>query len=181
MFATNDYFARVVFRRVVLCSSLALLVCASPLAAQSGVDLQGKTVDPIVASKGKIVVLVFVRTDCPISNRYAPLLQQLSVEFSDTAKFWLVYPDRSTTAQQISSHLKRFRYSLQALHDPERSLVKSAGATITPEAAVFDSHGKLLYHGRIDNLYLDAGRAHSAATTHELRDAIEFAARGKSP
>ena len=32
--------------------------------------------------------------------------------------------------------------------------------------------GSLVYHGRIDNLFEDFGRARPAATTHELEDAI---------
>src|ERR1700687_2566679 len=59
-----------------------------------GYDLGGKAVDPFNASAGKLLVLVFVRTDCPISNRYAPLLQSLNSTYSDKAKFWLVYPDK---------------------------------------------------------------------------------------
>ena len=38
--------------------------------------------------------------------------------------------------------------------------------------AVFDSNGKLIYHGRIDNWYEDFGRSRPAPTTHELEDAI---------
>src|ERR1700760_1805592 len=41
------------------------------------VDLTGAAVDPLRASGEKIVVLVFVRVDCPISNRYAPTIQEI--------------------------------------------------------------------------------------------------------
>jgi hypothetical protein len=158
---------------------LALLaVCATP---QSTIDFDEKTFNLFQVAQGKITVVIFVRTDCPVSNRYAPLLQQLNDIYSDKAKFWLVYPDRKTTSQQIADHLRQFHLSIHPLRDPHHSLVKLAKATITPEADVFDSQGKLLYHGRIDNLYVDAGRARPAATTHELKDAIESAAFGKIP
>jgi hypothetical protein len=65
------------------------------------------------------------------------------------------------------------------LRDPEHKLVKQSQAQITPEAAVFDSNGRLVYHGRIDNLYEDFGHARKSATTHELSDAIEAAIAGK--
>lgn len=45
---------------------------------------------------------------------------------------------------------------------------------------MFDANRHLVYHGRIDNLYEDIGRARSAATTHELEDAISAALGGKS-
>lgn len=160
----------------------AAFFCLLPLSArplQIALDLDGKPLDPIKSSQGKITVLIFVRTDCPISNRYAPLLQRLSDSFSGKAKFWLVYPDRKTTAKEIAAHLKQFNSSISALRDPDHLLVKLAGATITPEAAVFDSQGRQLYHGRIDNWYEDAARSRPAATTHELQSAIEAALGGK--
>jgi thiol-disulfide isomerase/thioredoxin len=144
-------------------------------------DLAGKPVDPLKASGGKVVVLVFVRTDCPVSNRYAPTIQKLSAAHAESAAFWLVYPDKSESADAIRKHDSEYGYKIPALRDPEKVLVKEGQAQITPEAAVFDAQGRLVYHGRIDNLYADIGRARTVATTHELEDAIEAAASGKKP
>lgn len=166
----------------VLSFFLLLACCLLPATArppQSAFGLEGKPVDPFKSSQGKIIVLIFVRIDCPISNRYAPLLRRLSDSFSTKAKFWLVYPDKKTTANEIATHLRQFHSSVSALRDPDHSLVKLASATITPEAAVFDAQGRLLYHGRIDNWYEDAGRSRPAATTHELQNAVEAALSGK--
>lgn len=143
-------------------------------------DLSGKPLDPFSLSEGRVVVLVFVRTDCPISNRYAPLLEKLSEEFRGKVNFWLVYPDREQTASQIRSHLRDFHYSIPALRDVRHALVKRSQATITPEAALFDPSGRLLYHGRIDNRYEDLGRSRAAASTHELSDAISAALAGRT-
>jgi hypothetical protein len=143
--------------------------------------LNGKPVDPVRASRGEIVVLLFVRTDCPVSNRYTPTIQHLSESFAGKAKFWLVYPDKTETAQEIRTHDRDYHYSLSALRDPDHVLVKEAQATITPEAAVFTSTGQLLYHGRIDNWFADMTRARRAPTTHELADALKAAVQGKRP
>lgn len=180
MFSKNDYRRRMLFASVLLICGLVFFVCASSLFAQMGLSLEGKAVDPIKASDGKVTVFIFVRTDCPISNRYAPLLQKLNGEFAGKAKFWLVYPDKKTTSQQITEHLREFHYSIPALRDPDHSLVRLAGAAITPESAVFDLQGRLIYHGRIDNLYEDAARARPAPTTHELQNAIGAAIVGKA-
>jgi thiol-disulfide isomerase/thioredoxin len=150
--------------------------CAQKSSAE---NLDGKPLDPFVISADRIVVLVFVRTDCPISNRYAPLLQKLSEKYRGQAEFWLVYPDRAETPSQIKAHLQGYHYSIAALRDTDHTLVRRAHATITPEAAVFDSSGRLLYHGRIDNWYEDIGRSRPAATKHELDDAITSAIAGK--
>jgi len=144
-------------------------------------NLEGRAVDPFAESRGRPVVLLFVRTDCPISNRYAPLVRKLSEEFRGAARFWLVYPDRSESSARIRAHLRDYAYSIPALRDPRHALVERAGATITPEAAVFDRSGKLLYHGRIDNEYEDFGRTRPTATTHELQDGIAAAVKGHAP
>jgi hypothetical protein len=163
---------------MVICSMVGH---ALPRFSQKSIaeNLDGKPLDPFAASANRVVVLLFVRTDCPISNRYAPLLQKLGEEFRGKAEFWLVYPDRAESSSQIKTHLRDYHYSIAALRDTDHALVRRAQATITPEAAVFDSSGRLLYHGRIDNWYEDFGRSRPAATTHELEDAITSAIAAK--
>ncbi|MGH9744115.1 MAG: redoxin family protein [Candidatus Acidiferrum sp.] len=170
------------FRLIVMAMAaacLAALAVAARGAGGTAFDLSGKAVNPLEASNGKVVVLVFVRTDCPISNRYAPTIQKLSAEHAAGTEFWLVYPSKEESAEVIRKHDRDFGYKIPALRDPEKVLVKESKAQITPEAAVFDSKGRLIYHGRIDNLYADIGRARTIATTHELEDAIEAAHGGK--
>src|SRR5450755_2055472 len=113
-------------------TALAILLAGAACAA-----------DNPFASTARARVLIFVRTDCPITNRYAPELQRLAQEFSSRgAGFWLVYPDPATTAQSIDRHLAEFHFPGTVLRDPRHSLVKLAHATTAPEAAVFDSAGK---------------------------------------
>jgi Redoxin len=147
----------------------------------TGVDLVGKQVDPLHANPGKVVVLIFVRTDCPISNRYAPAIQRISASYTGKATFWLVYPDKAESSAAIEKHLREYGYKLPALHDPQHSLVKLGHAQVTPEVAVFDSSGQLVYHGRIDNWYVSFGHARPAPTTHELDDAIQAVLKGNKP
>ena len=164
---------------------LAFVLAMSTVVAQtrgeSGLDLNDRRVDPVQMSSGEITVLIFVRTDCPVSNRYAPTVQRMSEQFQGKAKFWLVYPDKTATAKTIHKHLDEYHYKLPALRDPHHDLARRSGVSVTPEAAVFDVAGKLVYHGRIDNLYPAFGQARSAATTHELVDAIEATLRGEAP
>jgi hypothetical protein len=163
--------------------ALGLLCHASIASTDSqgfAIDLAGKPFDPFQAARGKVVVLIFVRTDCPISNRYAPAIQQLSTERIDQATFFLVYPGRKETVHAIRSHGKDFGYTLAAIRDPQHVLVKQSAVQTTPEAAVFNAKRQLVYHGRIDNLYEDFGHARKSATTHELADAVEAAIAGKT-
>jgi thiol-disulfide isomerase/thioredoxin len=171
----------------ILVLATCLVLCFVPLRASrhaqhaAALDLSGSPVDPLNASPGKVVVLIFVRTDCPISNRYAPTIQQLSTQHDGKVAFWLVYPAKKESAEMIRKHEREFGYQLPALRDLQHSLVKQSLVQITPEAAVFDAGHRLVYHGRIDNLYEDFGRARTIATTHELGDAIQAALNGKMP
>jgi AhpC/TSA family len=171
--------------RTLLAAAL-LAVCVSSLATNShagqtaALDLNGAPVDPFNASRGKVVVLIFVRTDCPISNRYSPAIQRFSAAHAANTAFWLVYPDQAELPGAIRKHEHDFGYKLPALRDVQRTLVKQSHVHITPEAAVFDAHRRLIYHGRIDNLYEDIGRSRTVATTHELDDAIQAALTGKT-
>lgn len=150
-------------------------------AQKTAENLDASSADPFSSAHGKPMVLLFVRTDCPISNRYAPLINRISSEYSAKVSFWLVYPAKSETAETIRQHESSFGYQLAALRDPHHILTAQAHVQITPEVAVFDANHHLLYHGRIDNLYQDFGRARPAATTHELDDAIQAALTGKKP
>jgi hypothetical protein len=162
-----------------------LLVCLlAPevaLSQQGAFDLDGKPANPFDAASGKIVVLVFIRRDCPVSSRYAPVIQQISAQHERDASFWLVFPDKAETPQTIHNYLREYAYRLPALRDPEHALVKLAQVQITPEVAVFNRSHQLLYDGRIDNWYLDLGRSRPAPTTHELADAIQAALGDKIP
>lgn len=161
---------------------VALLITpALVLAQQKPLDLNNHAVNPLQSSSGKVVVLIFVRRDCPVSNRYAPTIQKLSSEHERDVQFYLVFPDKSDSSTQIRSYLDDFHYSIPAVRDPAHVLVRMAHAQFTPEAAVLNRKGELVYHGRIDDLYVSIGKARTAPTTHELQDAIEAAVAGRAP
>jgi AhpC/TSA family len=171
------------FVRLLFASIAFLFSVAQTLHSQSSsasvTDLDGHAMDPFHRAAGKIVVLVFVRTDCPISNRYAPTIQSMSAHYATHTAFYLVYPIKSETTAQIREHTKAYGYHLPILRDPDYALVKRAQVQVTPEAAVFSPDGRLLYHGRIDDWYVDFARARSSPTTHDLSAALDAAVADK--
>lgn len=167
------------FRIVSIAGSL-LLASAVASAQQGVVDLEGRPANPLSSGSDKIVVLVFLRRDCPVSARYALAIRQISKRYADTAGFWLVYPDKSDNPSDIRKSVIDYGYHLPVLRDPEHSLVKLSHVQITPEVGVFDRNHRLIYDGRIDNWYVDLARARPAPTTHELEDAIRAATEASS-
>ena len=133
---------------------------------------------PLGAGRSSIVVFVFTRTDCPISNRYAPELRRLHDRFREDVDFWVVYPDSDETIESIRSHLDEYSYDMPALRDPDHDLVRLTEATITPEAAVFVRGRGMVYRGRIDDRYVDFGRARREPTRRDLEETLEAALAG---
>lgn len=178
--ATNLLNRRFVFLiTTILLATVGCVVGAS--AAQLRLlDLSGQAVDPLQADNGKAVVVLFIRTDCPISNRYAPEVRRLQEKFAASGViFWLVYPDPDESVEMIRQHIKAYDYHLGALRDPAHALVKMTGVRVTPEAAVFVSR-RLVYRGRIDNRYVAFGKARPTPTTHDLERILETILKGKT-
>ncbi len=160
-----------------LAAGLALL--AASCTHGSATDLDGKAVDPL-AGDAPATVLVFVATTCPVSNRYAPEIRRIHDDFAARGvRTYLVYPDKEDAAA-IRDHLKEHAFGAPALRDPEHVLVRKAGVSVTPEAAVFRG-GAEVYHGRIDDRQVDLGVARTETSRHDLRDAIDAALAGKQP
>ena len=164
---------------------LTVLVIAASGCESDGVDgvrdLEGHSIDPFGNADAPITVTLFVDSDCPVSNRYAPEFQRLQARYAPRGvDFWLVYPDPEISMQTIRTHMREYGYAFPALVDPEHSLVKRANALVTPEAGIFLSDGTLVYHGRIDNRYVDLTRRRAQATQHDVEDVLNALLAGES-
>lgn len=163
----------------------AVLAGAAPDPVRQSVllrDPSGGTVDPFLASESSAaIVFLFASVDCPISNRYAPIVQRLHGEFAPkNVAFWLVYPNPYDTPDAVRTHVRDYGYPVHALLDPHHELVKLAGVAVTPEAAVFDRARRLVYHGRIDNRYVSFGVERPSATEHELAQSLSAVLEGRA-
>lgn len=143
-------------------------------------DLDNHEVDPFLASEGsRAIVFLFTSVECPISNRYAPVVRRLHETFaSQGVAFWLIYPNPSESAAAIREHLKAFAYPVHPLRDPKHALVNTAKVTVTPEAAVYDRQARQTYRGRIDDRYVRLGLERPAPTRFDLLEAIESTLAG---
>jgi hypothetical protein len=160
-------------------AAVALLAAlgASPRGAAAPVQLEaldGRLVDPFHMSAGaSFAVFVFVSVECPISNRYAPEIGRLHDAFAASGvSLYLVYPNPAESTAAIRDHLKAYNYPVDGLRDPHHLLVKQAGISITPEAAVYARDGRLIYRGRIDDRYVSLGVERPAATRRDLFEAL---------
>ena len=144
-------------------------------------DIHGNLHDPLDVGDAKANVLIFITTDCPIANQYAPEICAIQrAHKDDPLNFYLVHVDPDVTMDVAQKHAKEYGYTGAVIRDPHHRLAQHLGVTVTPEAAIVAAGGKMVYRGRIDNLYGDLGRKRPlGATRHELRNALDAVLAGK--
>ncbi len=135
-----------------------------------------------LAAAGPVSVDLFLATDCPIANAYAPEIERLHQAFRGRGvAFRLVFPDRNLDEAALRAHLADYGLTAPFVVDHDRALVKRARATTTPEAVLYGADGGIAYRGGIDNRYAGLGKRRAAATERYLRDAIEAVLAGGKP
>jgi thiol-disulfide isomerase/thioredoxin len=142
-------------------------------------DSSGATHTQAELSRFKATVLIFVATDCPNSNTYAPVLAHLYREYSlRGVAFFNVYSDPQETAATVSKHDKDFATPFAALLDPRQTLARETGARSTPEAVILGPDGKELYRGRVDDRFVDFGKTRYQPTENDLQEALDAILQG---
>jgi peroxiredoxin len=130
--------------------------------------------------KSKAVVVFFTTTDCPVSNSYVPEMNRIREEYAaQGAAFYAVQTDTTIPEADVRKHTAEYGFKFPVLLDPQQELVRLAGASATPEAAVLSAQGKVLYLGRIDDRVADFDKRRPVPTRSELKDAIEAVLAGR--
>ena len=144
-------------------------------------DIEGKLQKPFDGESTRALVLVFISTDCPIANSYQPLLHRMADKHAENGiRFFMIHPDPGTDSDSARKHARDFGIEVPVVIDTEQSISRRVGATVTPQAFVFvRDQSAAAYQGRIDDLYADYGKKRTAATTHELADALDAIDSGK--
>ena len=143
-------------------------------------DIDGRAQTPLSQSEKKATVLFFLMPDCPVSNAIAPEIKRICADYEPKkVAAFIIHADPDVTAEQARKHAKSYGLSCPIIRDPKHVLVKQAGVTIAPEVAVFGPDGKMLYRGRINDLYVDLGKRRAEPTVHDLRNALEAIVQGR--
>jgi hypothetical protein len=124
-------------------------------------------------------VVVFLGQECPVSNTSIPVLNKLAAEFTPRGfAFVGAYVDPTADLAALRAHASEYAIGFPTADDREHRLVRIAGASYTPEVAVFSAGGAKVYGGRIDDRVGDFGAARPAAAHQELRDVLAALASG---
>lgn len=147
---------------------------AVPLAQLLGSAKQGRAV------KGTVVL--FLGTECPVSNGYAPEMERIYQESKAREVAVVgVYAEPTVTAAEAEAHGKEYGLTFPRSLDPEQAIARAAEVKRMPTAVVFDAGGKIVYRGRVDDRWSPEGKRRDVPRTRELRDAIDAVVAGRAP
>jgi peroxiredoxin len=126
--------------------------------------------------KGKNgTVLIFVSTQCPVSNAYNQRMEKLAQDYKERGVAVIGINSNSTeSANDIKNHASQNKLTFTILKDTGSKVADQLGATNTPEVFFLNASGKLVYRGRIDN-----SRNDQSVSSNDLRNAIDATLSGK--
>jgi peroxiredoxin len=183
-------FAAAVTIPVLVCSTatadeLATTSAESPAAVRAAFSLSdtaGVTRSHQEWQGKKAVVLLFLATECPVSNFYAPEFSRIAKSYADRGVLiYGIHSDPDVSAADAAQHAREYGLKFPVLLDPQQTLAAAVGAKKTPEAIVLSPEGRVIYRGRIDDRYSVSGKRRDEPTRRELEAAIDAALAGKMP
>jgi peroxiredoxin len=138
-------------------------------------DADGKE-HSLASLRGKQgTVLIFISTQCPVSNAYDARMEKLAQDLRARGVNVVgINSNVSETPADIKQHAAARGLTFTILKDAGNRVADRLDAQVTPEAYVLDASNKLVYRGRIDN-----SRRGDDITSQELRDAVEATVAGK--
>jgi peroxiredoxin len=130
----------------------------------------------LASLKGKNgTVLIFVSTECPVSNAYNARMEKLSQDLKAKGVHLVgINSNVAETPASIKAHAASQKLTFPILKDAGNVVADRLDARVTPEAYFLDASNKLVYRGRIDD-----SRSGEAVLNNDLRDAVEATLAGK--
>jgi peroxiredoxin len=125
----------------------------------------------------KLIVVVFLSFDCPVSTSYLPELKDLVKRYGDKVAFIGVRCGKDDA--DLGKKVEEYELTFPVLRDEECAAAHALKAGVTPEAFVLDDHFVLRYRGRIDNRYAARLKKNAQNTRHDLQQAVDELLAGK--
>ena len=125
-------------------------------------------------------VYVFLACECPISQKYVPILNSIYSTYKDTPGFnWtFVIPGRIKKSE-VQTFIKEFDVQFPLEVDARTNTVKKLHASTTPQVIIVKD--SIVYTGAIDNWFYELGKYRREATENYLIDALEAIRQGRGP
>lgn len=154
-------------------------VAAATISDFSLPTIDGRTWSSTQAENGKLLVVAFIGTECPLMQLYGPRLEKLSQEYNSRGvRFVAIDSNHQDSMDEVAAFVRKYGLTFPVLMDNGARVADAFGAKRTPEVFVIDASRKVRYRGPID----DQGRVgfvRLKAAKNHLADAIEQLLAGK--
>ncbi len=139
-------------------------------------DYNGKAHALADYQESKAIVLMFIATQCPVSNAYNTRMVEVSEDYRDkNIAFIGINSNKQESVKEIAEHSRKYGFGFPVLKDDNNVIADKFKAQVTPEIFVLNSDFQILYHGRIDDSQRESG-----IKSHDLRTALDEILEGKS-
>jgi peroxiredoxin len=128
---------------------------------------------------GKLVVVAFLGTECPLAKLYAGRLQSISDAYADRGVTVLaVMSNVQDSLEEVAAYVHQHELKFPVLKDRHNEVANLFAAERTPQVFLLDRERVIRYQGRVDDQYL-VGVTRSQPTRDDLREAINELLAGK--
>ena len=139
-------------------------------------DYNGKEYSLSDFADNKAIVILFIATQCPISNDYNQRMAKVYEDYKGkSVAFVGINSNKQEDVEEINEHAKENGLEFIILKDWENKIADVFEASFTPEIYVLSPKFELLYHGRIDD-----SRKESKVEKQDLRKALDEILSGKA-
>jgi len=138
-------------------------------------DFNGKEHSLSDYKNSKATVIIFVATECPVSNAYNTRMEDLFKEYgSKGISFLGINSNKAESSEKIKEHAEENGLTFTILKDKNNVVADELDASVTPEVYVVNGSYDVLYHGRIDN-----SKNEEDVVTQDLKNALDEILSGK--
>ncbi|OGB61003.1 MAG: hypothetical protein A2Y94_00465 [Caldithrix sp. RBG_13_44_9] len=138
-------------------------------------DYSGKSHSLSDYKDSTAVVVMFIATQCPVSNDYNNRMAALYKDYTEKGiAFLAINSNKQESVEEISTHSQKNGFQFPVLKDPDNVIADKFNAQVTPEIFVMNSNFEILYHGRIDD-----SQRESEIKSRDLRNALDEILAGK--
>ncbi len=138
-------------------------------------DYNGVKHSLVEFKSSKAIVIMFMATQCPVSNAYNERMEALQKDYtSKGVTFVGINANKQESVDEIKNHAKEHGFTFTILKDWNNVVADKLGASVTPEIYLLNSNFELLYHGRIDD-----SQRENKVSSKDLRTALDLALGGK--
>lgn len=139
----------------------------------SALDIEGNACRLTHRDDDKLVVVVFITSECPLCRQYVPELNRIAAAVpEDQVAFFGVISDRSISHSEAKAFCEEFNIEFDVVFDASGEIATALTPTHVPEAFILAPDREVLYRGRINDLYAAVNKKRNVARKNDLLDSI---------